>query len=92
MVEYNEMPVTKIKKNCINITCNICNKQIPNGSKYYSVNTSHCDWGNDSMDSYNDFEICSNDCLNKKFNEYLEDKSVTKKISIEAEKADYKNM
>lgn len=46
--------------------CDFCNKEIlPVDGKrydYFYITTSHCDWGNDSVDSYEHFDACSVEC------------------------------
>ena len=70
-----ETVVAKIKK------CDICGKIIWDsrnegyGVKFqdrYYLTTGHEDWGNDSCDSMKTFDICSKECLMKKFDEYIE--------------------
>lgn len=65
--------------------CDICGKEIPPTAiphrygepvyDYYSVTTHHYDWGNDSVDSYDYFDACSPDCVNKLWEEYIRDSS-----------------
>lgn len=59
----------------LKITCDICGKVIcafdatpPKGSagesaKYFVLTTGHHDWGNDSCDSIDHKDICSEDCV-----------------------------
>ena len=54
-----------------------------NSKDYYEVTTSHGDWGNDSWESLHIYDICSDECLSKMFDEYLKFKSNTKKLEIE---------
>lgn len=46
--------------------CDFCNKEIlpVNGKRYdyFYITTSHSDWGNDSVDSYEHFDACSVEC------------------------------
>lgn len=49
--------------------CNICKKEIK--GHYWSCQTCHNDWGNDSIESVEDKDVCSPECLQKVFNEYL---------------------
>ena len=46
--------------------CDFCGKAIlPIEGKrydYYYITTSHCDWGNDSVDSFEYFDTCSVEC------------------------------
>ena len=47
-----------------------CTRPYP---QYFKVTTGHNDWGNDSIESYEYFDVCSSECLRKKFEEYVED-------------------
>lgn len=53
-----------------NIKCDVCGKEI-NG-KFWVLTTSHGDWGNDSVDSIEHFDICSAKCIGKALNDYIE--------------------
>lgn len=83
MKEYEEKAVPVIKSVLVKITCDICDKEISEEDNYYEVVTSHSDWGNDSHESLEEFDICSEECLKKQFDEYLDFKSNTKNIKIE---------
>ena len=37
----------------------------------YSVETGHNDWGNDSVDSHERKDVCSDECLKKLFDQYI---------------------
>ena len=52
--------------------CDICQKKIESDS-YWQLTTHHNDWGNDSHESYEYFDVCSKKCLAEKFEEYLKD-------------------
>ena len=39
--------------------------------KWFIVTTHHSDWGNDSVDSFEDKHICSAECLRKAFEDYI---------------------
>ena len=41
--------------------------------KFYTVTTGHNDWGSDSIDSVQEFDLCSDECLRKKFEEFLKE-------------------
>ena len=67
--------------------CDVCGKEIPPTViphkygepvyDYYEVTTHHNDWGNDSVDSYEYFDVCSPDCANKLWEEYIHDSAGT---------------
>lgn len=52
--------------------CDICGKEIGEYESYWELTTHHSDWGNDSCDSYENFDVCSKECMREKFEEYLE--------------------
>lgn len=64
------------------VMCDVCNKEIE-GENYYEVTTGHEDWGNDSIESVENFDICSNECLDVKIEEFSKEESKTKYIKIE---------
>ena len=51
--------------------CDVCRKKIETNS-YWELTTHHNDCGNDSNESYEYFDVCSKECLRKKFEEYIE--------------------
>lgn len=69
--EYEVRTHTVTEKVCVKETrhCDICNGVINKG--YWKLTTGHYDWGNDSIDSIEDFDVCSGDCLREKFDEYV---------------------
>ena len=69
---YEEKQV--IKKVCVKevCKCDVCNKEIKKSKGYYHVTTEHNDWGNDSCESIENYDICSENCLNKIFQQYIE--------------------
>lgn len=74
MRKYKKKEITKIEETEIGITCDMCKKEILNEedyksefrtkmSHYYEITTHHNDWENDSIDSYEYRDICSENCL-----------------------------
>ena len=59
------------------VTCDVCGKTIADKNnrvaKYWRLTTGHDDWGNDSCDSYMDFDLCSKECIKEKLNKYFDD-------------------
>lgn len=65
--------------------CNKCKKEIQSeneinriyrkGNVYYKVETHHNDWGNDSIDSYENYNICSCKCLKEFIDNYYNEDS-----------------
>lgn len=75
-----ETVVAKITK------CDVCGKIICDSrhvhdilrdkvQDHYELSEWHNDWGNDSVDSIETFDICSKECLRKKFEAYVEESS-----------------
>lgn len=73
-----ETVIAKITK------CDICGKIICDSrysrhsikiQDHYRLMTGHHDWGNDSCESIETFDICSKECLQKKFDEYIQESS-----------------
>lgn len=52
--------------------CDVCKKEIEKGNGYWEVVTGHHDWGNDSCESIEDFDVCSDVCLMMKLGEYID--------------------
>lgn len=48
--------------------CDICSKEIT--GHFWDVITGHNDWGNDSYESIESFDVCSVECLGKVFDNY----------------------
>ena len=67
--------------------CDVCKKEIEKGNGYWEVVTGHHDWGNDSCESVESFDVCSDVCLMMKFGEYIDrsggDKYNTEYIEVE---------
>ena len=58
------------------VTCDVCGETIADKNnryaEYWTLVTGHNDWGNDSCESYEDFDLCSKDCVQEKLNEYFD--------------------
>lgn len=71
--EYIVRDKVLIKKR---LFCDVCKQEIitsGNRCPHWSLTTGHNDWGNDSCESIMHFDLCSKECLTKKFEEYLKD-------------------
>lgn len=70
---YEVMTHTVTEEVCVGETtyCDICNKEINTNKGYWELTTGHHDWGNDSCESIEHFDVCSEICLMNKFSEYL---------------------
>lgn len=86
MIETETLKVKVIEERKTRETCNcdICEKliferslvdseELPENNiqvGYWKVHTGHHDWGTDSGDSYEYYDVCSEECLTKLFDEY----------------------
>lgn len=71
--------------------CDICKKTEITGH-HWSVHTFHSDWGNDSIDSHEYFDVCSIECLQQKLDEYVKESNNgynTQEIIVEHKKGVY---
>lgn len=84
--------VTVEKEVDIGVECDECGKEIRNketmkkrfGSyPYYEVTTHHSDWGNDSVDSYEYYDLCSLDCLMTHMKRYYDKASGSEEYEVE---------
>lgn len=57
-------------KKVVSIKCDVCGKEIV--GKFWVLTTSHGDWGNDSVESIEHFDVCSPECLGNALNDYIE--------------------
>lgn len=71
--EYEIKTHTVTERVCVKETtyCDVCNGVIGNNEDYWELTTGHHDWGNDSEESIEHFDICSETCLREKFDEYV---------------------
>lgn len=76
MKTYINKTVKKTKRIAEKVTCDVCGKIIADKKNrwagYWTLTTGHNDWGNDSCESYEDFDLCSKDCVQEKLNEYFD--------------------
>lgn len=70
----------------IGCECDICEKPIEQGSFFFHVLTGHRDWGNDSCDSEEYFEICSQECLQAMYKKFDAMPGNTKFMEISRER------
>jgi len=83
MKVYENKEIQVIKEVLVKTICDICGKEVP--LNHYEVTTGHHDWGNDSIESIENFDICSDECLKEQFNIYLKSRYRRKFIEIEHE-------
>lgn len=55
----------------VHLICDCCGKEVENKSYYWRVCTGHNDWGNDSVDSIESYDLCSDECFKKTIDEFL---------------------
>lgn len=91
--EKKEVVVRTVYK-LAGVKCDVCGRVIDSPTKenryhrmdddhkYYSVTTGHNDWGNDSCESIEHYDVCP-DCINKFVAEYLGDKKGYRSAYIE---------
>ena len=65
------LPATIMKEQIIQIKCDVCGKTIKPGQSFWDLSTSHSDWGNDSIDSHREFDLCSEECVRTKLKDYF---------------------
>ena len=91
MKQYTETVVStayRIKRTVSGVKCDICGKIIPasklraTDSTYYRVTTGHNEWDNDSVDSIEHQDVCS-DCIIPFIYSYLKYKHQTLYCDIE---------
>lgn len=68
----------------VGIRCDRCGDDIKESEVYYNVVTHHNDWGNDSIDSYENFDLC-NDCYLSFIGEYFKEAIGTEELNISRE-------
>ncbi len=82
--------ITHKKRIKIGVKCDVCGKNIK--GDFWNVITSHNDWGNDSCDSVERFDVCSRECIDKKIDEYMQNckHSYTQEFQLEQERWELK--
>lgn len=53
------------------LKCDVCGKEFT--EKYWKLNTYHYDWGNDSIDSNEFYDLCSENCVRAKIEGYFKE-------------------
>lgn len=73
--KYEVKEHTVTEKVCVeeHRVCDICGKEMMLKGRHWELTTGHNDWGNDSIDSIERFDVCSEECLRKKFDEYVKE-------------------
>lgn len=51
----------------------LCGNEVAN---YYHITTGHHDWGNDSCESRQEFDACSDECLSRASSDWIKDPDV----------------
>jgi len=65
------------------VKCDFCGKEIT--GKFWQLTTHHNDWGNDSIDSYEHFDLCSRECINRALDDYIKNCKVSDTQCFELE-------
>lgn len=75
--KYEERTITRTERVLVRseLLCGMCRKKIGRCNGYWKAHAWHDDWGNDSIESHEHFDVCSTECLIKKFEEYCTDSS-----------------
>ena len=83
IIEKVTETVTREVNKVTHLKCDICGKVFT--GPYWIANVHHNDWGNDSVDSYNNFDLCGKDCVEVMFQKYMNDckDSGTQYLSLE---------
>ena len=84
--EYTEVVEKHWRNIPVEGICDVCKKKLEQNNfygyndgipeycyKYFHVKTHHHDWGNDSWESYEHFDICSQECLQKFVSDFWKD-------------------
>ena len=82
-IETKTETITHEVKTTKCLKCDVCDKEFV--GKYWNLCTHHNDWGNDSCESFEYFDLCSEDCVRKKLDEYFDncETSYTQKFELE---------
>ena len=83
VIEKVTETVTREVNKVTHLKCDICGKIFT--GPYLIANIHHNDWGNDSIDSYEDYDLCSETCVSVMFQKYMVDcrNSNTQYLSLE---------
>jgi hypothetical protein len=85
MKEYEIKEVVKKQEVLKKITCDNCDKDITETEMdyFYEVSTSHHKWGNDSIESFKEYDFCSYNCMLEHLFDYFKNAQETYKYEIE---------
>jgi len=83
IIEKVTETVTKEMNKVTHLKCDICGKIFT--GPYWIASVHHNDWGNDSIDSYEGYDLCSENCVGIVFQKYMNDckHSNTQFLSLE---------
>lgn len=85
-----EQVVVRTRRCIDGIKCDICERLIKptncreDSSQYFKVTTGHNDWGNDSCESIEHFDICPN-CIGEFVSKYARECSYTGYLELESD-------
>lgn len=83
MREYKSIEKIVKAEKLATIKCDFCGKEIT--GKFWQLTTHHYDWGNDSVDSYARFDLCSRECINRALDDYIKNCEVSDTQCFELE-------
>jgi hypothetical protein len=81
MKRFKKKEVVKIEEVYIGFQCDYCKKKFnrdendDDDDDYYSFNSHHSYWGDDSIESYDHYEVCSGKCFIGKVKEILKNEN-----------------
>lgn len=71
VIEKVTETVTREVNKVTHLKCDVCGKIFT--GPYWIANVHHNDWGNDSVDSYEYYDLCSSVCVRNIFEKYMVD-------------------
>lgn len=71
VIEKVTETVTREVNKVTHLKCDICGKIFT--GPYWIAHVHHNDWGNDSVDSYEYYDLCSENCVGVMFQKYMAD-------------------
>jgi len=76
MIKKTQKEVKELKEIVTAYVCDVCGKEHPGSElseEWHEFSHSHGGWGNDSVDSYESFQVCSVICYAKQIRESVEE-------------------
>lgn len=70
MIVYEEIEHTVTEECAVKAFCDVCETEIKEKVPYFDITTGHHDWGNDSHESREEYQVCSEECLQQLVDSY----------------------